>query len=374
MTVPAAPLEANGDKVLFLVYDNTGSNAAALIRAIAQGTLNAETVAHMAVATQVDGATHGASAPLVMIGGSDGTVTRKALVDASGRLLIGGEVVDNAAFADGTTRIVPAGYIFDEAAGTALTENDAGAARMDSKRAVVYVLEDTTTRGRRQTVLTTGGAVVAGDVSDNAAFTDGTTHVVPVGYIYDEVAGTALTENDAGVARMDVKRAVVTVLEDKTTRGQRQAVSATGAALVDNEELPAASALADGTANPTTTLIGAGAMVFNGATWDRARTPTVFKAFSGTVITSETSIWTPTSGKKFRLMGFVVTQTVVAGDITIRDGTGLATILTIPSTPTGQPLAVPLGNGILSGAINRVLTMQGASTEAVSGFVYGTEE
>jgi hypothetical protein len=34
-------------------------------------------------------------------------------------------------------------------------------------------------------------------VVDNAGFTDGTTPVQPSGYIFDEVAGTALTENDA---------------------------------------------------------------------------------------------------------------------------------------------------------------------------------
>jgi hypothetical protein len=68
------------------------------------------------------------------------------------------QVVDNAAFVDGTTTLEMAGFIFDEVAGTALTENDAAAARVDSKRAQVLVLEDATTRGRRATV-TSGGAV-----------------------------------------------------------------------------------------------------------------------------------------------------------------------------------------------------------------------
>ncbi len=71
-------------------------------------------------------------------------------------------------------------------------------------------------------------------VADNAAFVDGTTPVQPAGFIYDEVAGTALTENDIGAARMDVKRAGVWVLEDATTRGQRAVVSAGGALKVDS--------------------------------------------------------------------------------------------------------------------------------------------
>jgi hypothetical protein len=66
-------------------------------------------------------------------------------------------IADNAGFTDGTSKVFPQGYIFDESAGTALTENDVGAARMDSKRAIVNVLEDATTRGRRATVSATGG-------------------------------------------------------------------------------------------------------------------------------------------------------------------------------------------------------------------------
>jgi hypothetical protein len=49
------------------------------------------------------------------------------------------------------------------------------------------------------------------------------------GFIFDEVAGTALTENDAAAGRVDSKRAIVGVIEDATTRGQRAAVSSAGA-------------------------------------------------------------------------------------------------------------------------------------------------
>lgn len=66
-------------------------------------------------------------------------------------------------------------------------------------------------------------------VVDNAAFTDGTTTLVMGGYIFDDVAGTALTENDAAAARINANRAQVFVGEDATTRGQRWSVSAAGA-------------------------------------------------------------------------------------------------------------------------------------------------
>jgi hypothetical protein len=57
------------------------------------------------------------------------------------------KIADNAGFTDGTTKVNPVGYILDETPGTALTENDIAAARVDSKRAQVLTLEDATTRG-----------------------------------------------------------------------------------------------------------------------------------------------------------------------------------------------------------------------------------
>jgi hypothetical protein len=116
-----------------------------------------------------------------------GTVTS---ADAS---LDGTTLVDNAAFTDETTRVQMAGYVFDDVAGTALTENDAAAARIDAKRAQMCVIEDGTTRGRTALVTSgkaltvsigqiTGATVLAGNgvtgtgsqrvtiASDNTAF------------------------------------------------------------------------------------------------------------------------------------------------------------------------------------------------------------
>lgn len=103
-------------------------------------------------------------------------------------------------------------------------------------------------------------------------------------------------------------------------------------------------------------------------------TPTIFKAFSGTVITSETTIWTPTSGKKFQLQGYVITQGVVTGDVTLKDNTAGTTILVIPAHTIGiAQLSPNLGQGITSAAANNVLTAKGASTETISGYVFGNE-
>jgi hypothetical protein len=102
--------------------------------------------------------------------------------------------------------------------------------------AVTQPVSGTVTANLGTAAVTNAGTFAVQDsqkVVDNAGFTDGTTPVNPVGYIFDEVAGTALTENDAGAARIDSKRAQVLVVEDATTRGQRAAVSAAGAVKVD---------------------------------------------------------------------------------------------------------------------------------------------
>ena len=63
-------------------------------------------------------------------------------------------------------------------------------------------------------------AVIESAITDNAAFTDGTSKVFMSGFVYDETAGTtALTENDAAAARVNINRAQVGVLEDAVTRG-----------------------------------------------------------------------------------------------------------------------------------------------------------
>lgn len=126
-------------------------------------------------------------------------------------------------------------------------------------------------------------------ITDNAGFTDGTTKLAMDGFIFDEVAGTALTENDAAAARIDSKRAQVLTIEDETTRGRRLTITAANAAKVDGSavtqpvsiaatvtvdtELPTAAALADNTANPTAPAVGAFLMGWDatGANWDRVQ-------------------------------------------------------------------------------------------------------
>lgn len=185
-----------------------------------------------------------------------------ALADAAGNpttptagsagLVFNGSTWDRArGMAAGVTTIAPAGIAgaallghFDDAATGAVTEDQFGSVRISSRRALrvegvasgdpmpgnvtqlagtaISVNNGGANAGCARVVIATDSQ--GGNIVDNAAFTDGTTRIVPVGYIFDETAGTALTENDCAAARIDSKRAQVGVIEDETTRGQRASV------------------------------------------------------------------------------------------------------------------------------------------------------
>jgi hypothetical protein len=120
----------------------------------------------------------------------------------------GPSIVDNAAFTDGTTSIAPVGFILDETAGTALTENDAAAARIDSKRAQVLVVEDATTRGQRATV-----------TAGNALKVDGSAVTQPVSGTVTANLGTL------NGAALDASVTGLQVAQGSTTSGQKGGLS-----------------------------------------------------------------------------------------------------------------------------------------------------
>jgi hypothetical protein len=136
-------------------------------------------------------------------------------------------------------------------------------------------------------------------------------------------------------------------------------------------------------AAPTWSMSGAAALdnsgaldtYFNGQTLSRVRLPSVFIPLNAVSIASEATIWTPASGKRFRLMGFVLESGTVGGNVLLKDNTGGTLKLVIPFGAAGSVIqSVPMGNGILSAAANNVLTATGGATQTLSGYVYGTEE
>src|SRR3990172_4478402 len=137
-------------------------------------------------------------------------------VDSAGRLLI----------SDGSGPIS-----IDDNGSTISIDDGAGSITIDGTITVTQA----TASSLNATVVGTGTLAVQDSqvIADNAAFTDGTSKLFMGGHIFDDVAGTALTEKDAAASRIDSKRAQMFVIEDATTRGQKAAVSAAGALKVD---------------------------------------------------------------------------------------------------------------------------------------------
>jgi hypothetical protein len=118
------------------------------------------------------------------------------------------------------------------------------------------------------------------------------------------------------------------------------------------------------------------------------RTPTTWKV-GNTAAAGQTALWTPTAGKKFRILGGVLMlskEATCAGAFAfgLQDGAGAnvvyfnisAVALAAIGACTIIPLALP-GNGYPSTAINNVLNFNlGAALTAglVSASVWGTEE
>lgn len=115
---------------------------------------------------------------------------------------------------------------------------------------------------------------------------------------------------------------------------------------------------------------------FNGGTMDRVRVPNVFKYSSNASVgpSGTFTIWTPASGKKFRLMGGTLSA-ATASPVLFRDGAG-GTNFNFIHVPANDSRSFDLGNGYLSTAANNVLEIlnAGASTTTIRVSFFGTEE
>jgi len=99
----------------------------------------------------------------------------------------------------------------------------------------------------------------------------------------------------------------------------------------------------------------------------------VVKPLSAVNINAETTIWTPASGRRFRLLAYHLVSSV-AGNVVLKDNTAGTTIAVIPSAAAGNGTfgVFPFG-GIPSAAINNVLTAT-LATATLSGWIAGFEE
>jgi hypothetical protein len=143
--------------------------------------------------------------------------------------------------------------------------------------------------------------------------------------------------------------------------------------LVDTE-LPAAAALADAAANPTAPAVDARLSAHNGATWDRLRVPSKFIDLNAVAIGTIATVWTPAGGKKFRLMGGSFSLSAAAS-VLFEDNAGGATVGgRTPKLVADTPYNFDWGNGVLSGAADRVLKATSSAAANITGTLYGCEE
>lgn len=153
------------------------------------------------------------------------------------------------------------------------------------------------------------------------------------------------------------------------------------------DALNSVAAANDGSSGNGTPLVALAANV--GASYDKLRTPSVFKTATATVLNT-TALWTPASGKKFRLMGGFLMLTGEAAlaapgdlEITLLDqaaAIGIGMSYYVPALAVNEAYAVVpfnLGNGKLSATANNILNINlGTALAAgeVRASVWGTEE
>jgi len=143
---------------------------------------------------------------------------------------------------------------------------------------------------------------------------------------------------------------------------------------IENISLSSNTATSDGqTASTFTAIAQTG---FNGTTIDRVRIPNVYRYIEFLTLANNgaTTIWTPTSGKRIRLMGLHFTASA-ASRVHIKDGAGGSIIATLRLSAAGTYF-LDLDNGRLSGSANNVLEIQNVTGSAVDVWVtaFGTEE
>ena len=150
---------------------------------------------------------------------------------------------------------------------------------------------------------------------------------------------------------------------------------ASGTVIPVDTELAAAAALADAAANPTTSMIGANLLGYNGATWDRVRVQAFRVDLNAVTITAIATLWTPTSGKKFRLMGGSISVSAASSVLFEDNSAGAGNFVwRTPKLSADTPYNFDLGNGKLSATINNVLKGTASAAATITGTLYGVEE
>lgn len=204
--------------------------------------------------------------------------------------------------------------------------------------------------------------------------------VAPVAGRYYRVAFESYTSGTASVTMIATAAATTTL---------PVVVRNDSAIAVVGTDLRGTSDASSGSNGVFTVSAGLG---YNGSTFDRLRTPAVFKSAAATAA-GNTAVWTPTASKRFRLLRYKIdvtgfAATAAGGTLTVdlldaAASFGLTQSVDVPST-AGTALSpgwtsgwIDLGNGHRSSAANAALNVS-LSTALTSGTVRvltaGTEE
>lgn len=115
---------------------------------------------------------------------------------------------------------------------------------------------------------------------------------------------------------------------------------------------------------------------YSGASYDRVRVGKVYKyiEYLNLANATATTVWTPATGKKFRLMGVSVSVSAAA-TVSLLDGVSGSAFMTF-RTGGADSKDFYFGNGVLSGVADRVMQVYNASGATINVWVHawGTEE
>jgi hypothetical protein len=99
----------------------------------------------------------------------------------------------------------------------------------------------------------------------------------------------------------------------------------------------------------------------------------VFKPFTISASAAETTVWTPKTGKRFRLVGYWL-YSDTACSLIFRDNTAGTIILRDGVAAANRSFTGPTGKGILSATAGNLLTLQASVAATINGTVFGKEE
>lgn len=169
------------------------------------------------------------------------------------------------------------------------------------------------------------------------------------------MVGVALPASGGPVAGGTATNPFRVDVTGSTTQPVSGTVSISGTVTVDTE-MPAAASLADATANPSTPLLGAANLVYNGTTWDRLRGTTTNGAYTDLRALAGTTVDTNSGNKS------AGTQRVV-----------LATDQPALTTPMPATLQAATSGGATPYQLVAAAGTNATSVKASAGTVYGVQ-